>query len=190
MSASTLSQQVTLNRREFLTLAWLASLGFILVDIGGVAYLFAMPVFREGQFGGSFSLGPASEVLPSPGGDPINYPKGKFWISRTSDNRIVAPYKVCPHLGCLYNWNSAEEQFHCPCHLSQYEIDGTYIRGPAPRSTDRFVIRLLNEQGVEVAATDPEGNPLALPSEELQLVVDTSQLIRGKSKGDRYRETL
>lgn len=41
MSASTLSQQVPLNRREFLTLAWLASLGFILVDIGSVAYLFA-----------------------------------------------------------------------------------------------------------------------------------------------------
>lgn len=186
MSASTLSQQVPVNRREFLTLAWLASLGFILVDIGGVAYLFAMPVFREGQFGGSFSLGLMSEVLPPPGGDPANYPKGKFWLSRTVDNRLVAPYKVCPHLGCLYNWNSAEEQFHCPCHLSQYELDGTYIRGPASRSTDRFVIRLLDDQGVEVAATDPEGNPLTLPGEDLQLVVDTGQLIRGKSKGDRY----
>lgn len=63
MSATTPSQKVPLNRREFLTLGRLASLGFILVDIGGVSYLIAMPIFREGQFGGSFSLGLASEDL-------------------------------------------------------------------------------------------------------------------------------
>jgi cytochrome b6-f complex iron-sulfur subunit len=74
----------------------------------------------------------------------------------------------------------------CPCHLSQYEMDGTYIKGPATRSLDRFVIRLLDEQGREVSTTDDQGNPLPLPSEDLQVFVETGQLIRGKPRGEKY----
>jgi cytochrome b6-f complex iron-sulfur subunit len=174
------------NRREFLNLAWMASLGFLLVDLGGVTYLFSRPILRAGEFGASFNLGRAGDVLPAPGGPPLNVPEGKFWLSHTGDNRIVALYKICPHLGCLYNWNLAENIFICPCHYSKYEGDGTYIRGPAPRSTDRFVIRLLDDQGVEVATTDEEGNPLKLPDDDLQVVVETGHLIRGKPKGVPY----
>jgi cytochrome b6-f complex iron-sulfur subunit len=174
------------SRREFLNAAWMASLGFLLVDLGGVTYYFAKPILRSGEFGGLFNLGRAGDVFPEPGGDPVNFPKGKFWLSRTADNRILAPYKVCPHLGCLYNWNPPAGIFLCPCHLSQYELDGTFIDGPAPRSVDRFVIRLLDENGKEVAATDEEGDPLALPNEDLKVVIDTGNLIRGKAKGAKY----
>lgn len=166
--------------------AWLASLGFLAVDLGGLTLFYSMPRFGEGEFGGRFTLGRAGDVLQPPGAAPSNYPKGKFWLSRTDDNRVVAPYKVCPHLGCLYNWNTAGGRFICPCHYSQYAQDGTYLRGPAPRSVDRFVVRLLDEDGAEVAATDAEGNPLPLPSDDLQIVVDTAQLIRGKTKGAHY----
>ena len=186
MSGLTLIQPKPVNRREFLSAAWMASLGFLLVDLGGVTYYFAKPILRAGEYGGRFNLGRAADVLPEPGGDPVNFPKGRFWLSRTRGNRIIAPYKVCPHLGCLYNWNSPAGIFLCPCHLSQYELDGTYIRGPAPRSTDRFAIRLLDDKGQEVSATDEEGNPLPLPGENLRVVVDTGELIRGKPKGERY----
>jgi len=49
------------------------------------------------------------------------------------------------------------------------------------------VIRLLDDQGVEVAATDQEGNPLLLPSEDVHIVVETGQLIRGKPEGMVYQ---
>lgn len=186
MNATYAQTNSQINRRGFLTFAWLASLGFLSLEIGGVAYLFARPILRQGEFGTEFAMGRLGELLPYPGGDPINVPKGKFWLSRTSDNHLVAPYKVCPHLGCLYNWDSGASRFICPCHLSMYELDGTYIRGPAPRSTDRLVIRLLDEAGVEVARTNPQGDPLLLPGEDLQVVVDTSQRIMGKPKGGRY----
>ncbi len=126
------------------------------------------------------------DVLPSPGGEPVNYPRGKFWLSRTADNRVVAPYKVCAHLGCLYNWSDSLGIFTCPCHDSHYALDGTVIKGPATYSVDRFVIRLLDDQGAEVAATDSNGNPLPLPGEDLQLVVDTGVRIRGKPMGVEY----
>jgi hypothetical protein len=51
------------------------------------------------------------------------------------------------------------------------------------------VVRLLDAQGNEVASTDQNGNPLPLPGEELQVVVETSQLIRGKPRGVSYPVT-
>ena len=179
MSAIELNNPI--NRREFLNMAWLASLGFFLVNIGGVTYLFAMPRFREGEFGGRFVLAQVQDVFPSPGADPINMPKGKFWLTRLSDGSLLALYKVCTHLGCLYNWNAQEEIFICPCHGSQFELDGTYIQGPAPRSLDRFAVQLIDSDGRDVAVSDELGNPLDLPDEELLVVIDTGKLIRGQS---------
>lgn len=186
VSESFILRRAPVNRREFLNVAWMASLGFLAIDLGTVTVLFSLPQLGESEFGGRFVLGRAGDVLPPPGGNPLSFPKGKFWLVRTQDDRIVAPYKVCPHLGCLYNWNEAGNRFMCPCHYSQYQLDGTLLRGPATRSTDRFVVRLLDDQGVEVAATDQEGNPLPLPSEDLQLVVETGELISGKPKGIAY----
>jgi menaquinol-cytochrome c reductase iron-sulfur subunit len=48
---------------------------------------------------------------------------------------------ICPHLGCYYNWNDAQNRFMCPCHGSQYTLDGTHIAGPAPRGLDPLPLR-------------------------------------------------
>ena len=122
------------NRREFLNVAWMASLGFLVVDFRAITVLFSLPRLGEEEFGGQFVLGRAGDVLPLPGSSPINFPEGKFWLVRTQDNHIVAAYKVCPHLGCLYNWNEAGYRFMCPCHYSQYQLDGTLVHVPAMRS--------------------------------------------------------
>jgi len=39
---------------------------------------------------------------------------------------------ICTHLGCVVPWNSGENKFICPCHGSQYDPEGTVVRGPAP----------------------------------------------------------
>jgi hypothetical protein len=47
------------NRREFLNYAWLASLGFMTVSMGGAVFLFAMPRFKAGEFGETVTVGGA-----------------------------------------------------------------------------------------------------------------------------------
>ena len=172
--------QKKINRREFLNLAWLASLGFLTLDIAGITYLFAMPRFKEGEFGGIFTTGRVSD-LPAPGSAPENYPKVKLWLSNT-DNGVVAIYKVCTHLGCLYNWNDQENKFICPCHGSQFQSNGEYIRGPAPRSLDRFVVRIVSSDGTVLAETDPGGNALPVPDDpSASIQVDTGKKITGST---------
>lgn len=168
-----------INRREFLNLAWLASLGFLTLNLGGMTVLFAMPRFKEGEFGGIFTVGSVAE-LPEPGTPPVNFPKVKLWLSNT-EKGVMGIYKVCTHLGCLYNWDTQENIFKCPCHGSQFQPDGTYIRGPAPRSLDRFVVRAVDPDTGEVIAESSEGEPLQVPDNPNALIqVDTGQRIFGE----------
>lgn len=171
------------NRREFLNLAWLASLGFVLVDVAGVTLLFAYPRFKEGEFGGTFILGDISN-LPDVGEAPVSNPIGKYWLTRT-DKGVRAIYKVCTHLGCLYNWQDQENKFICPCHGSQFDYTGHYIQGPAPRSLDIFVMRAVNTQTGEVLAeiSDPNSSLPVFDDPNVVYQVDTGNKIKGESHG-------
>jgi len=171
-----------INRREFLNLAWLASLGFLTLNVAGVTYLFTMPRFKAGEFGGTVDVGTVS-TLPEAGSAPENLPKAKIWLSNTEDG-VIALYKVCTHLGCLYNWNNQEVKFICPCHGSQFQANGQYIRGPAPRSLDRFAIRALDAQSGKVLA-ESKYDPMPLDNipQDAIIQVDTGEKSQGKPHG-------
>jgi cytochrome b6-f complex iron-sulfur subunit len=178
--AITQKNQIKINRREFLNLAWLASLGIVTAQIGGVTFFFSMPRFKEGEFGGIFTAGSVAQ-LPETGEAPVNFPKVKIWLSNDEEG-LTAIYKVCTHLGCLYNWSSQEGKFLCPCHGSQFELDGTYIKGPAPRSLDRFHVQIVAEDGSVLAETNEAGDPIPVPDNPSALIrVDTGRKIVGKT---------
>lgn len=171
-------QGTKMNRREFLNLAWLASLGFITLSMGGVTILFAFPRFEEGEFGGVSTLGPVSD-LPPEGAEPVNNASLKLWLTRPPEG-VMAIYKVCTHLGCLYGWSDQETKFLCPCHGSQFEYDGTYIRGPAPRSLDRFVMQAVDPATGEVLYESTDGEPLPVPEDQDVIIrVDTGRRVNG-----------
>ena len=52
---------------------------------------------------------------------------------RREDGRIEERSAVCTHVGCIVHWNGTEKCWDCPCHGSQFAIDGTVLNGPAIR---------------------------------------------------------
>jgi hypothetical protein len=55
-----------------------------------------------------------------------------------------------PHRGeCKIRWFEQERYFADPCGGSMYLPDGSYRRGPSPRSMDRFAVRVVDRR-VEV----------------------------------------
>jgi cytochrome b6-f complex iron-sulfur subunit len=179
MTDEATKERIPINRREFLNYAWLVSIGFFTVAAGGVTYLFSLPRFKEGEFGGVITVGTV-ENLPDVNQPPDNYAKTKFWLSNTPEG-LVALYKVCTHLGCLYNWNNQEIKYICPCHGSQFEKVGEYILGPAPRDLDQFVIRIETPDGEVLVETDAiTGDPISVPDVPNAIVkVDTGARITG-----------
>ena len=177
MSDAAALESPGLTRREFLYYIWAASTALLLAGSGGAVLWFAYPRFREGEFGGLFTL-PANS-LPAPNAAPIEYPEVKLWLVNTEQG-MLGIYKVCTHLGCLYKWVPTNSRFECPCHGSKFQLDGTWIEGPAPRSLDRFEVFAVDASGNEVARSEEDGNPLAIPNSAVEIKVNTGKRIPGK----------
>lgn len=44
---------------------------------------------------------------------------------------------TCTHVGCVVHWNGFESCWDCPCHGSQFSVDGEALNGPAVRPLAR-----------------------------------------------------
>ena len=177
------------SRREFLNYVWAGSLAIFMAASGGAMLAFAMPRFKEGEFGGTFTVGTVAEKLPAPDSPPVNYPNLRFWLVNVGPKEaakgggiqgLMALYKVCVHLGCLYAWVDSTVRFECPCHGSKYQADGTYIEGPAPRDLDRFRVVITDGKGtlmnqtVTTKSSPGYGAPIPAPTDDTFIIkVDT-----------------
>ena len=57
----------------------------------------------------------------------------KVAIYRDDDGALHERSAICPHLGCVVDWNPGEKTWDCPCHGSRYHKDGHVVNGPANR---------------------------------------------------------
>jgi menaquinol-cytochrome c reductase iron-sulfur subunit len=75
------------------------------------------------------------DIYDKPGGN-VPYPVVNL--------NFVIFSSVCPHLACLYSWVPEAKRFICPCHGSQFGIEGNYLAGPSPRGLDPLPFREAN----------------------------------------------
>ena len=52
-------------------------------------------------------------------------------VYKDESNELYAFSAVCPHLGCVLQWNAEEKSFDCPCHGSRFSKEGKVVNGPA-----------------------------------------------------------
>ena len=83
----------------------------------------------------------AEYVAPGEVGSVDEIERGKGAIVRIGLKKVAA-YRdekgklhscsaACTHVGCHLHWNSFERCWDCPCHGSQFDIDGQVLNGPA-----------------------------------------------------------
>jgi Rieske Fe-S protein len=68
----------------------------------------------------------------------------------------------CPHQHTPLRWDEGAKHFRCPKHRSQYQPNGSFIKGRATRGMDRLPIRLDGNQLVVTVTPirqdkDPKG---------------------------------
>jgi cytochrome b6-f complex iron-sulfur subunit len=186
-----------LSRREFLYYLWGVSMAGAIAGATGATIWFALPRFKEGEFGGVVTL--AVGEIPPPDSEPLAYADGRFWLVNIGEQTIDDPrqpavypltpgvkalYMVCVHLGCLYKWTPTNDRFECPCHASKYLKSDARIDGPARRNLDVFVIEAVDADGNVVARTEPqmgngEGSAVPITPDVVALRVDTGRKIVG-----------
>ena len=168
MRALRRTQVEGISRRELLrgALAAGVALGLAEATLGTIGFLW--PTMRSG-FGGVLVLGTLYEIksknssMPIDEGSPAYYafarsfvilvdPAQQRFIPGADDTgdgtalNVRALYQRCPHLGCKPNPCLKNFWLECPCHGSRYDRLGIKAEGaqygPAPRSMDRFAIRV------------------------------------------------
>lgn len=72
--------------------------------------------------------------------------KSTAWVVKLSDKEVIAFGPQCTHLGCAYHWDERKREFLCPCHSSNFSLEGKVLSGPAPRPLDRYETKVENNK--------------------------------------------
>lgn len=82
-------------------------------------------------------LSPASADKPTRGsGEIVKMDGRKRAVYRDDKGKTTVLSPICPHMGCIVHWNSAEKTWDCPCHGSRFMATGELIAGPAEKGLE------------------------------------------------------
>jgi Rieske Fe-S protein len=127
----------TFGRRPFLLRSGLS-----------LAALLGLPAMAARAAGSKVAL-PLAKLQPlkSVGGSISLKVKDKLLLLiRDGAASVRAFNPVCTHRQCVVAFNSGENKIKCPCHGSQFDLNGRVIHGPASRPLETYVAELVGEQ--------------------------------------------
>jgi cytochrome b6-f complex iron-sulfur subunit len=140
------------TRRGLIAGAWLAFVGFLASSAAATArFMFPNVLYEPSQ---RFKMGKAKDL---PFGVTINKEQ-RVWVVR-NEKGIYAFWSRCTHLGCTPNWFGAESRFRCPCHGSNFNLEGDVIAGPAPKPLWRVAVNVTPDGDLVIDKGVMENRP-------------------------------
>ncbi|MBD2676147.1 MULTISPECIES: ubiquinol-cytochrome c reductase iron-sulfur subunit [Nostoc] len=95
------------------------------------------------------SVGPSAELDKTGQLLAKESPVGPVLIVGTSKSgSLTAVSLTCTHAGCTVGWKTDTKKFVCPCHGSEYALDGTVKRGPAKEGLKTFAAKIEGDSVV------------------------------------------
>jgi len=137
-------QDPAVSRRNFfeLTFGWCAAAFAVSATAAG-ALRFLVPnvLFEPSQ---QFKAGKPDDYLD--GSVTFIEDQRVFIVRKGNTYRCISA--VCTHLGCTVN--RTEQGYHCPCHGSVFNNEGTRTAGPAPKALSWFLVSLSKDNRLVV----------------------------------------
>ena len=78
-----------------------------------------------------------NELIPGQGAI-VNMKGKKVAVYKDESQKVHAYSAICPHMGCVLQWNGDEHSFDCPCHGSRFTCQGAVVNGPAKGDMERL----------------------------------------------------
>lgn len=141
-----------ITRRDFLNLALVTGGAVVIGESLFAGLRFLAPKETDGEFGGEFNLGSYDQY---PLGSVTPVEAGRFYLVRLQDGGFLAVYRRCTHLGCAVTYDQGTQQFVCPCHGSEFTMDGDVLNAPAPRPLDVFPMSITKTGDLVVNTSKP-----------------------------------
>lgn len=168
--------QSATGRRSFLK--WVSAVAAAVtgaLTVGPAVRAFVAPLFAPRRPENWVRLGEASEFeLDLPTKVDFVQTINDAWVEQrglhnvwvvTEDGETFTVYNGrCPHLGCGFAYEAAEQRFHCPCHHGLFDAKtGAVTGGPPPRGLDTLEAKV--ERGILYARYEDfrVGVPQKLP---------------------------
>ena len=144
-----------MNRREFLTwvgMGWVAS--FLPIAIAACAPKSTDSATTENQAG---TASPQADGFQSVGTVATLEQQGKISVPQfagapllvvrnpSNPQQLVAVNAACTHKSCPVNWQADQQKFVCPCHDSQFGLDGKVLKGPADQPLQAYTVKVEND---------------------------------------------
>jgi nitrite reductase/ring-hydroxylating ferredoxin subunit len=124
------------GRRTFLR-DGLMAVAALTAIAGGAAPLHAM---ARDYATGLAALGTVTYPVPAADGATID--RANRLILVRYQGMVHAFSLECPHRGTMVQWEPQNARFYCPKHKSTFRPEGTRIQGKAPRSLDRYAVKV------------------------------------------------
>ena len=151
-----------LSRNDFVkfTLGALGTIMGAVVGLPAIAYILS-PALKTQQTDAWVELGPLENY---PTGTPTLFTftrtKVNGWektvnsygvyVLRKSESEVKVFSNVCTHLACRVTWNEDDQQYVCPCHDAQFDINGQVTGGPPPRPLDEYLETKIEDGNLSI----------------------------------------